>query len=318
MRVALVGLGAVGRHALAQLGGRLDVGDVAIVDGRALNGRNPPVDLPDADVVLITVPKDPVRVARAALARGAHVITCADDPAEVRALLALDATAAAVGRTVVVGAAMSPGLSCLLARYASSRLARVDEVHVASLGTGGPACARQHHESFSLVALDWLDGAWRRRAGGSGRELVWFPEPVGGADCYRAGLVDARLLVPAFPSVRRVTARRHATRQDRLTSALPMLRSPHPEGLVGAVRAEVRGWTEGVAETVTVGAVARPAAAAGAVMAVAAEWASTGRLRRSGAAGLAELVPQAGPFLAELAKLGITSSRFVGAAAPST
>ena len=34
--------------------------------------------------------------------------------------------------------------------------------------------------------LDWRDGGWVSRTGGSGRELCWFPDPVGGRDCYRA------------------------------------------------------------------------------------------------------------------------------------
>jgi hypothetical protein len=288
----------------------------------ALNGpgarfrirRAYPLDLPDADVVVLAVPHGTARLAAAALARGAHVVATADDPSEVRALLALDELARDVERVVVVGAAMAPGLSCVLARQAAQRLERVDEVHVASLGTGGPACARQHHASFSLTATDWHDGEWRRRPGGSGRELLWFPEPVGGVDCYRAGMADALLLAPAFPGVRRVTARRHATRRDRLTSALPMLRRPHPEGLIGAVRAEVRGWAGERAQTVTLGAVARPAVAAGAVAALAATWAVQGRFAHCGAAGLAELIERPGPYLRDLADLGIVAAMFEGAA----
>ena len=179
--------------------------------------------------------------AELALEHGAHVVSVCDDPAEVRALLGLDAEARERALSVVVGAAFAPGLTCVLARHAVAGFDSVDEIHVASLGTGGPACARHHHAALSGDAVDWRDGAWRRRAGGSGRELCWFPDPVGGADCYRAGMSDAMLLVPAFPGVRRVTARMAASRRDRLTAWLPMLRRPHPEGALGAVRVEVRG-----------------------------------------------------------------------------
>ena len=89
---------------------------------------------------------------------------------------------------------MAPGLSCVLAAHLRNHLDRVDEVHVASVGTGGPACARRHHAALTAAAVDWEEGEWRRRRGGSGRELVWFPEPVGGADCYRAGLADPLLV----------------------------------------------------------------------------------------------------------------------------
>ena len=170
------------------------------------------------------------------------------------------------------------------------------------MGTGGPSCAREHHRAFGEEAIDWRDGQWAGRAGGSGRELVWFPEPVGGRDCYRAGLCDALLLVPAFAGVQRVTARVAATRRDRVTAPWPMLRPPHPEGEVGAVRVEVRGRRGEGREVVVLGGIDRPAVAAGAVAAVSVLWAIGGGLRGPGAGGLASLLPEPGPFLAELAR----------------
>ena len=89
--------------------------------------------------------------------------------------------------------------------------------------------------------------AWpaRRRldppARGSGRELCWFPEPVGAYDCYRAELASPLLLRDLFPDVMRISARMSANRRDRLTARLPMLSRPHREGGVGALRIEVRG-----------------------------------------------------------------------------
>ena len=134
-------------------------------------------------------------------------------------------------------------------------------------------------------ALDWRDGGWQRRAAGSGRELCWFPDPIGAEDCYRAELPDALLLVPAFPGVERVTARLAATRRDRFSAHLPMLRKPHPEGLVGAVRVEVRGRRAGRSEVLVLGALDRPAVAAGATAALAAALgrrrAGAGRRRRA-------------------------------------
>ncbi len=274
-----------------------------------------PTDIPaGTDVVVVASPSGAPAVARAALAAGAHVVVAADDPHDTRALLALDGRARLVGRSIVVGAAMAPGLSCVLARWAATRLDRVDEVHVASLGTGGPACARRHHAALSSVGIEWYDGAWRRRPGGSGRELVWFPGPVGGADCYRARLVDPTLLVPAFPAARRVSARMEATRRDRFSAPLPMLRPPHPEGTVGAVRVELRGWVGAVSDSVVVGAVGRPALVAGTVAALAARWAVEGRLARPGAAGMAEMVGEPAAFLARVSERGIPISVFDGSA----
>ena len=182
---------------------------------------------------------------------------------------------------------------------------------MARSGTGGPACARQHHRALSGTALDWRDGAWQRRPAGSGRELCWFPDPIGAADCYRAELPDALLLVPAFPGVERVTARLAASRRDRLTAHLPMLRKPHPEGLVGAVRVEVRGRRGAAQDVVVLGALDRPAVATGAVAALAARWAVSRPPARSGAAGLAAIGDPL-PFLHELSAIGIRAAVFDG------
>jgi hypothetical protein len=338
VRVALVGLGAVGVRVARQLAADPEVTSLVLVHrdpdavavlteglvdqptagspGRVRVIKGHATDLPaDLDVAVLAHPAAVREGAETALSQGAHVVTTVDDPSEVRRLLALDGRARRAGRTLVVGAAMAPGLSGVLAAFGARRLDVVDQIHVASLGTGGPACARRHHAALSSLAVDWVGGAWHRRAGGSGRELVWFPEPAGGADCYRAGLADPTLLVPAFPHVQRVTARLAATRRDRTTSWLPMMRRPHPEGLVGAVRVELRGWRAGVAEVEIFGATARPAVIAGTVAAVAATWAAQGRLARPGSGGLAELVPEPGAFLRDLHARGVRTVRFQGSEA---
>ncbi|MDQ3147179.1 MAG: hypothetical protein M3R01_09680, partial [Actinomycetota bacterium] len=97
-------------------------------------------------------------------------------------------------------------------------------------------------------------------------------------------------------------------------SRLPMLRRPHPEGVAGAVRVEVRGRRGSGRDVAVLGAIDRPAVAAGAVAAVAAIWIGEGRLTRPGAGGLAELVHPL-PFLTELARRGVKGARFEGSAA---
>lgn len=326
MRVVLVGLGAVGRRIARQLisGGGLD--HLTLVDQNhgsaraaaesvcdiATAERWEPGLLEGADVLVLAHPGDHRPAAEDALARGAHVVSTTDSIDQVRRLVGLDAEARERDRAVVVGAGFVPGLSCVLARHAATGFDAVDEVHVAKLGTGGPACAHRHHEALAERAVDWREGAWVQRSGGSGRELCWFPDPAGGQDCYRAGLPDALLLVPAFPGVRRVTARMAASRRDRVSARLPMLRRPHPEGLVGAARVEVRGRRGTGTDAIVFGVLDRPALAAGAVAAVAAEWAAEGLLARSGAAGLAELVEDPVPFLQELARRGVRAAVFEG------
>jgi hypothetical protein len=253
--VRIVGAGAVGaRLARAVLAGDLateleidDIrGDVAQQLIGALGERARPVGAlgaggSDPTVVVLAGPASHLELASAALAAGVSVVSVSDDLDDVRSLLSLERMARKQGATLVVGAAMSPGLSGLVARHLASRLDRFDEIHVAIHGTGGPACAMQHHQALGGTALGWQDRTWLERPAGSGRELAWFPEPIGAKDCYRAEMVDPLLLTRAFPDVDRVTARMSATRRDRLTARLPMLTPPHPEGGLGGLRVEVRG-----------------------------------------------------------------------------
>jgi hypothetical protein len=323
-RIAVLGVGAVGARVARQLVSTEGVDQVVLRDeqtdrlqtilrslGDGASTDGAPFAAPaDVDgVVLAGPPSGQAELARPFLERGIAVVSTSDAVADARALLGLDTEARERGVPVVVGAGFAPGLTCVLAAQAASRFDAVDEVHVAKVGTGGPACARQHHRALRGMALDWRDGGWTQRPAGSGRELCWFPDPVGAEDCYRAALPDALLLVPAFPGVNRVTARLAANRRDRLTAGLPMLRRPHPEGGPGAVRVEVRG-RRGTSRDVTVlGAMDRPAVAAGAVAALSVLWAAQGRLRRAGAAGLAELVDPV-PFLAELRRRGVRAAVF--------
>jgi hypothetical protein len=178
------------------------------------------------------------------LALGTHVVSTSGSIDDVRAMLDLDDAARSAGVTMVVGAAASPGLTGLLARHVADALAGCDELHIAVHGTAGPACAREHHRSLRGWAIGWHDDHWIERPAGSGRELCWFPEPVGARDCYRAEMPDPWLLHRSFRDVARISARISATRRDRFTARLPMLSPPHREGGVGALRVEARGHDE--------------------------------------------------------------------------
>jgi predicted dinucleotide-binding enzyme len=329
MTAAILGVGAVGARTARQLASSPDVdhlvlrdpdterltlvaeslGPKAILDGK---GADEPVE---ADVVVLAGPtRGHLVAAEHALRRHQHVVSLADAVPAVRSLMALEAEARERGVTVAIGAGFAPGLTCVLASHLATWFDQVDEVHVAKVGTGGPACAREHHRALRNGAVDWRDGAWLQRPGGSGRELCWFPDPIGAQDCYRAALPDALLLVEAFADVRRVTARVGATRRDRLTAQLPMLWPTHPEGGPGAVRVEVRGRRGQTSDVAVVGVMDRPAVAGGAVAAVVALWAVGGQMLRTGAGGLASLVEPLA-FLTELQARGVRAARFEGSAA---
>jgi saccharopine dehydrogenase-like NADP-dependent oxidoreductase len=321
MRTLVVGAGAVGARAARQLVESPEVTEVAISDVDATrqgaivsaSGDKATAGSPDraCDAVVLAGPCGThAALARTHVEAGRHVVSVSDSIDDVRALVALDDTARAHGVAVVAGAAFSPGYSCVLARHAATSFTTVDEIHVARMGTGGPACARQHHDALTGHGIDWRDGAWQRRPAGSGRELCWFPDPIGAQDCYRAELPDALLLEPVFPGVERVTARLSATRRDRFSAHLPMLRKPHPEGLVGAVRVEVRGVRDGITDALVLGALDRPAVASGATAALALRWAGSGRIP-AGAGGLGR-VDAPVDFLAELVTVGIKAAVFEG------
>ncbi len=215
-------------------------------------------DLTVTDVVALCHPHPHAQLAAGYLAAGVSVVSMSADIADARVLVDLDDLARRREAVLVVGAAMSPGLSGLLADHLARQVHVVEEIHVATHGTAGPACAAQHHDALGDTAIGWHDGAWIERPGGSGRELNWFPEPIGARDCYRAALPDPFLLQRIFPTAVRISARVSGTRRDRLTARLPMLTPPHAAGDIGAVRVEVRGAAADGARVTLIAAASGP------------------------------------------------------------
>ncbi|NNE94860.1 MAG: hypothetical protein HKN24_02415 [Acidimicrobiales bacterium] len=321
--VGVVGLGRVGSHAARQL--RSGTAPLVIFDSNThvterVLGALRPVDRaaagPDlaARTVVLATPAGRHTAAAATLIRaGSSVVSTSDDPKDVRGLLALDRAARQNGVTVVAGVGLSPGYSCLHALFASRHFERVEELSVWTTGTAGPACASRHHRSLQLPGQVIIDGQWVEKRGGSGRDLAWFPGELGARDCYRGSLAEPILLRRLFPHAQRISSRTSATRRDRLTGALPMLRRPHLDGGPGGIRVEVRGLADGGYRTEVVGMMGFPSVAAGATAAVAALHVHHNQ-PSPGAMGLAELVDgNPRTMLAELHARGITASRFEGA-----
>jgi len=297
--VAVLGAGVVGARVARELISSPDAPLVTIVSSRAdrvralreafgadavvLHSAAGHAALPGSVrvVVLAGEPEGQAGVARHHLQLGRHVVSSADVPETVAELLDLHDEARAAALSVVAGAAFSPGLSCLLAAHAALGLDTVDEVHVARHGAGGPLCARERLRSMRATTKEWRDGAWVAASSGSGRELCWFPDPVGPRDCYRVATGEALLLVDAFAGLHRATVRMAMSRRDRLMLPLPILLPAPPEGGVGALRVEVRGSRDGARRTEVLGCLDRPGMAAGAVAAEA----TLGLLRGEAPAG---------------------------------
>ena len=304
MRFAVVGGGATGSRTARQLNATADTTVSVIRRGDDLEGTY--------DAVVLCTPAPQHELARDLIAQATPVVVTTDDRDDLSRCLDLGPRAEAAGVPIVIGAGFAPGLSCLLARFAARSLVAVDEVHIAKHGTGGPACARQHHRALAATGQIWRDERWQTRVGGSGRELCWFPDPVGAHDCYNADLGDPLLLLEAFPDASRLSARCSATRRDRLTSRMPMMRKPHPEGGLGAIRVEVRGTrADGTRSGIVFGAIDRPAIAAGTVAAITAVLVAAPRVL-TGSVVLGDTRLDTLGILTELASRGVKAAEFTG------
>ena len=324
-KVGVIGLGTVGARVVRQLLANDTVDSIQMYDIKPDRAREvattmqectsavgSPHDFDVDVVVLCGAGGSHGSYANNAMLAGQHVVSVGDGMADIKDLLDLDAEARVRGLSVIVGAGFAPGLSCVLARHAARHFDGVEEIHVFKAGTGGPDCARQHHRALGGDAIDWRDGSYVDRRGRSGRELVWFPDPLGSRDCYRGALADALLLAPLFPGVERVTSRISATRRDRLTALLPMMRRPHADGGPGAIRVELRGTQGNGRDVVVLGAVDHPSVAAATVAAVATDRVLDGRWEHRGARGLAG-VDDSVAWLAELSRRGVKAAIFEGA-----
>lgn len=239
-----------------------------------------PNDVEVNAAVVATRSNEQLRRCKVLIDAGIDVVSTAGNVDIVERLWALGPQAASHGATLVVGAAYSPGLSGLLAGWLIGSFVEVFDVEFARFGTGGPACAREHHRAAKITGRSVVDGELRRTRPGTGRTLVWFPGDAGGADCYHGAHSDPFLLHQAAPEIPRILARMAATRRDRLTAWLPMLRRPHPEGLVGALTVEVRGRSsDGGIEHRVVGATAPQATGAAVVAALMVNQMVAGALR---------------------------------------
>lgn len=264
-------------------------------------------------VVVLCGPSPHFSIAQEFIDVGVSVVSTSDDIADCLNLLTLSQLATENKATLIVGAASSPGMSGLLVRHLAESFDSIDEVHVALHGTGGPACARQHHRALSGQSIGWHDGEWLRRPAGSGRELCWFPEPVGAYDCYRGELPDPLLIKRAFPELERVTGRVSATRRDRVFSRVPMMIPPQAEGGMGGLRVEVRGMKSGARLVDVIAVVERVGQVAGVVAATTANAIYTNKIEGLGAHVLGDESMPNSWLVTQICSAGIYLHSFVRA-----
>ena len=326
MRVLVIGAGAVGTKVAQQLLSSNAVDKILLRDitpeklgiaSKTLGSRVEVEHFPfpqnmDADVVVVASPRGTqLEAVKKAISLRRPTVVVSDGLSETVSILNLEKEAFELGVPVVVGTGFAPGLSCVLSAYGKTLLEQTEEIHVSKMGTGGPACALVHHRALSRMSFGWREDKWDKRLGGSGRELLWFPEPVGPQDCYHAALSDPILLHNAFPDVSRISAKMAATRRDRFTAFFPMLTPPHNEGGIGAIRVELRGTKNGVQENIVLGVSEHPASAAAAVTALTTEYLLKQKINLNHMSTLA-LIVEPSEFLSELTKRSIAVEIFEG------
>lgn len=280
MIVEVVGLGAVGRRLLTEL---LSTPSVELVRVRSRRHEVAAAQVGGLERVEIVRPGQPVHAdwaaitveasaQRTALRRTAEAdvpaVSCCDDPELIAELLDGELSST----PVVVGAALSPGLTDVMAAHAATPLEEATELHVARHGVGDLACAEARSQALRRAGRVG-DGAWVERSAGSGRELWFFPEPVGGRDTYRADLAEVQTLHAAHPQLERLTARISMTRRERMSVAvgLPPLPSAQKPSGMGAAIVEARGRQGSTTTAVVLGVVDRLEGAVAALIATCGE-----------------------------------------------
>ena len=326
MQALVIGAGAVGTKVAQQLLSSNTVDKIILRDtapeklglaSKTLGNRVEVEHFPfsqnmDADLVIVASPRGTqLEAVKKAVSLRRPTVVVSDGLSETVSILSLEKEAFEFGVPVVVGTGFAPGLSCVLTAYGKTLLEKTEEIHVSKMGTGGPACALVHHRALSRMSFGWREDKWDKRLGGSGRELLWFPEPVGPQDCYHAALSDPILLHNAFPEVSRISAKMAATRRDRFTAFFPMLSPPHDEGGVGAIRVELRGSNNGVQENIVLGVSEHPALAAASVTALTSEYILKQKINLNHMSTLA-LIVEPSEFLSELTKRSIAVEIFEG------
>jgi len=320
--IGVVGTGVLGMRVARELCDRIEVESVPLLSGTpdrrfeihsALGPKihNEPSDPVDV-VVLCTPGSHQVEQATRWLEAGKHVVSTALDGRSVTELLALDAVARRVERRLVVGAAMSPGLSTVLAHHAAALFESVISVHVGAVGSSGPACVEDLEACLATDGLDRRGSLWESAQARSGRELLWFAEPVGVAECQRGDFGDAHLIDRVVAGTRELTVRGSLDALERPRRLRWQRRESRDEKL-GGLRVEVTGFGVNGSSTVVYGIIDRRSVASAAFAALAASLVGRSDAAAApGAGGLSEWV-EPRVVLAALAERGVKCAVFEAA-----
>jgi saccharopine dehydrogenase-like NADP-dependent oxidoreductase len=216
--------------------------------------------LSGSDIVVSCVSAAHEACAATAVSTGAHCVVLADDPATLTGLEVLRDAALEKKVTVVAGCGFSPGITNLMASFASAQLDRVEAITVTvarSLGDAGGRASVHTLLDLFRSAADLEDGAAPDDPGHLPR-FVYLPDPIGWIETFRAAHPEVSTLQSTMAGIRMVEYRiglteRRASDLARAIAALGLTRNPLAHGLwsrlasggalARAVRAGAATWT---------------------------------------------------------------------------
>ena len=113
-----------------------------------------------------------LETAQRAIKNGISVISTSNKISDVVGLLKLEDLAKENDAMIVAGSAFAPGLTYCVGRFCVKRLDSVDEIISLKMVQVDRMCA--HHRAMKRPSIEWCDGQWVRRPGGSGGNSFGF------------------------------------------------------------------------------------------------------------------------------------------------
>ena len=130
-----------------------------------------------------------LQVTRAAIAAKVHVVDLGGFFHGTIKQMEMDGDAKKAGVTLLHGCGSGPGMNNVLARYASNKLDRVDEVHIRAGGAapspgstpvkGAGMTIRTVIDEFTYPPMIYDHGVYKEMPCIYGKEMVKFPDPIG-------------------------------------------------------------------------------------------------------------------------------------------
>lgn len=149
------------------------------------------------------------KVVEAAIEAKVNLVDICDDFDAAEGAFKRDSEAKQVGITACIGCGASPGLSNMIAKYASSKMDKVDTIQIAWAvsvrDTGGPAANYHILHSLSGNVPTFRNGKLKYIEAGSEKERVKFPEPIGEVEVYSFGHPEPLTLPCFIKGVKNVT-----------------------------------------------------------------------------------------------------------------